>query len=846
MNNRKGLQLKWLVQMAWRDSRRNRSRLFLFVSSILLGIAALVAIYSLSDNLDDEIDKQAASLIGADLQIGGNRPPGEEILKLVDSLGDRKSVEQSFASMIYFTKTEDVRLVQVKAIEGEFPYYGSLDTEPVSAAQSFRTNQQALVDQTLMVQFNAKVGDTINLGNLSFTIAGSLLKAPGQTGFSASVSPAVYIPLQYLEGTGLSQKGSRISHRYFFKYDRPVDMKKLIERIEPRLDEDGYSYDTIETKKEDSSRAFSDLTRFLSLVGFIALLLGCIGVASAIHIYIKEKIKTIAVLRCLGLTAMQAFLIFLIQILTIGLIGSVAGAMLGTIVQQFLPAVLEDFLPFSVPATISWSSIAQGIALGIVITILFALLPLMSIRKISPLLTLRLSVQEPEKTKDRWSWLVYALILSFIFGFTFLQMNNWKEATFFTLGILIAFFILTAIAKLLMWFVRKFFPQSWNYLWRQGLANLFRPNNQTAILLVSIGLGTAFICTLFFIQGLLINRISLSSSGNQPNMLLFDIQSEQKQDVMKLTESQGLPVTAMVPIVNMRLDAVNSINALKLQQDSTLPMQRWLFTREYRVTFRDSLTDSERIVEGKWRGNRTSTEIPISIEQRFADRNEIKLGDTMFFNVQGAVLPTVVRSFRKVDWNRVQSNFLVVFPVGVLEQAPQFHILLTKVPDTEVSARFQQAVVRQFPNVSIIDLGLVLDVLDEILSKVGFVIQFMAGFSIFTGLIVLIASVLISKYQRMEESVLLRTLGASRRQIFVITALEYFFLGAFAAATGIIMSLIASWLLAYYSFETSFTPELLPVLIIFIIVCLLTVVIGLINSRAVVNKPPLEILRQEV
>lgn len=846
MNYRKGLQLKWLAQMAWRDSRRNRSRLFLFVSSILLGIAALVAIYSLSNNLDDEIDKQAASLIGADLQIGGNRPPGDEIIKLVDSLGDRRSVEQSFASMIFFTRTEDVRLVQVKAIEGEFPYYGSIDTEPASAAQTFRTLQQALVDQTLMVQFDAKVGDTINLGNLSFTIAGSLLKAPGQTGFSASVSPTVYIPLQYLEATGLSQKGSRISHRYFFKYDRPVDLKQLVEKIEPRLNEDGFSYDTIETKKEDSSRAFSDLTRFLSLVGFIALLLGCIGVASAIHIYIKEKIKTIAVLRCLGLTAIQAFLIFLIQIVTIGFIGSVAGALLGTIVQQFLPAVLEDFLPFSVPATISWSSILQGVALGIVITILFALLPLMSIRKISPLLTLRLSVQEPEKNKDRWRWVVYFLILIFIFGFTFLQMNNWKEASFFTLGIIIAFFILTAIAKLLMWLVRKFFPQSWNYLWRQGLANLFRPNNQTTILLVSIGLGTAFICTLFFIQGLLVNRISLSSSGNQPNMLLFDIQSEQKQEVMNLTEEQGLRVSAMVPIVNMRLDAVNSITALKLQEDSTLPMQRWLFTREYRVTFRDSLTDSERITKGKWKGRKELNEIPISIEERFANRNEIKLGDTMVFNVQGAVLPTIVRSFRKVDWNRVQSNFLVVFPTGVLEQAPQFHILLTKVPGTEVSARFQKAVVRQFPNVSIIDLGLVLDVLDEILSKVGFVIRFMAAFSIFTGLVVLIASVLISKYQRMEESVLLRTLGASRKQIFIITALEYLFLGAFAAATGIIMALAASWLLAYYSFETSFTPDVVPILIIFIIVCLLTVTIGLLNSRSVVNKPPLEILRQEV
>jgi putative ABC transport system permease protein len=213
--------------------------------------------------------------------------------------------------------------------------------------------------------------------------------------------------------------------------------------------------------------------------------------------------------------------------------------------------------------------------------------------------------------------------------------------------------------------------------------------------------------------------------------------------------------------------------------------------------------------------------------------------------VQGALIPTIVGSFREVDWNRIQTNFLIVFPKGVLEDAPQFHVLLTRVQSPQASARFQQAMVRQFPNVSIIDLGLVLNVLDEILDKIGFVIRFMAGFSILTGLVVLIASVLISKYQRMQESVLLRTLGASRKQILTITALEYFFLGALAAATGIVLSLAASWALAHYTFETTFSPQLWPVMVIFLLVCLLTVIVGLANSRGVLSKPPLEILRQE-
>lgn len=342
--------------------------------------------------------------------------------------------------------------------------------------------------------------------------------------------------------------------------------------------------------------------------------------------------------------------------------------------------------------------------------------------------------------------------------------------------------------------------------------------------------------------------MTLSASGNQPNMVLFDIQSGQQQQVMQLARTFKLPVTGTVPIINMRLEAVNNITASDLEKDSTLGMQSWIFSREYRVTFRDSIIRSEKITEGKWTGSRSnpSDDVYISVEERFAKRNNIDIGDTMTFNVQGTMLNTIVGSMREVDWNRVQTNFLVVFPTGVLEKAPQFHVLMTHVPSVEVSANFQQAVVRQFPNVSIIDLGLILRVLDSILEKVGFVIRFIAGFSIITGLVVLIASVLISKYQRVQESVLLRTLGASRKQIFAIAALEYFFLGAFAAATGIILALGASWALGRFTFETTFNPPVLPIIIVFLSVCILTVCIGLINSRFIVSKSPLEILRQEV
>jgi len=844
---RRKLRFGWLLKMAWRDSRRNRSRLFLFISSIVLGIAALVAIFSLGNNVRHDIDQQAKTLVGADLVIESNKKVSSRIRPLLDSLGDERSVERTFASMVYFTKNDGTRLVQVRALEGDYPYYGAIETSPAHASKSFRTAREALVDKTLMLQYNAHVGDSIQIGDVTFAIAGVITRAPGRTGLSTTVAPPVYIPLKYLDSTGLIQRGSRIATSYYYKYNNPAQIDQVIPDIEPRLEKEGLDYDTVDERKKNTGRAFDDFNQFLTLISFIALLLGCIGVASAIHIYIREKIASIAVLRCLGVNSMQAFLIYLIQIVGIGLIGSALGAIVGVLIQHQLPAVLKDFLPVEVTTTISWKAVMQGIVSGIVISLLFALLPLISVRNISPLYTLRLSVEQV-RFRDPLKWLVYAVILVFVAGFTWWQIHSWRQAIIFTASILIAFLLLTFVALLLRWLVRRFFPSSWNYLWRQGFANLYRPNNQTLILIVTIGLGAAFIGTLYFIQTILINRVTLSGSGSQPNMVLFDIQNNQKDSVAALTRQFNLPVMQQVPIVTMRVEEINHQTAAQVKSDSSSGYRTEAFEWEFRVTYRDTLTNTEKLSAGKLYGPVKSPDdvIYISMEDRYAKRIHVNLGDHIIFNVQGTLIPTVVGSLRQVNWQQVQTNFRVVFPSGVLEDAPQFHVLITRVPSPEVSARFQQAIVKKYPNVSVIDLNLILTVLDEVLDKIGFVIRFMAGFSIITGIIVLIASVLISKYQRMQESILLRTLGASRRQILIITALEYFFLGALAAATGILLSMAASAALAKYTFNASFTVQWLPVALLFGCISLLTVIIGVFNSWSVLNRPPLEVLRREV
>jgi putative ABC transport system permease protein len=331
-------------------------------------------------------------------------------------------------------------------------------------------------------------------------------------------------------------------------------------------------------------------------------------------------------------------------------------------------------------------------------------------------------------------------------------------------------------------------------------------------------------------------------------MVLFDIQSNQVEEVIELTKKDSLPVISEVPIVTMKLHNLKGKSVESIREDTTSGVRNWVLRREYRVTYRNKLIDSETILEGEWDGKveSPSDSIFVSLDQGLAEDMKVGLGDALTFNVQGALIQCYVGSIREIDWQRVQTNFLVVFPEGVLEEAPKFHVLLTRYEKVETSAQYQQKVVSKFPNISIIDLDLILKTVDEVLGKISFVIQFMAFFSIITGVIVLIGAVNISKFQRMQEAVLLRTIGASRKQIVRINFMEYFFLGSIASLTGIIIAILSSWALAYFSFDTVFMPNLWAVMITYVAITGLTVFIGLTNSRSVVNKPPLEILRKEV
>ena len=379
-------------------------------------------------------------------------------------------------------------------------------------------------------------------------------------------------------------------------------MEALVEReLKPLLDTEEVRYDTVEERKQEIGDNYANLTGFLNLVAFVALLLGCLGVASAVHIYLKEKMISVAILRCLGGQGRQGFMIFLIQIIGMGLVGSVLGALLGTAVQFVLPQVFAEFLPVKSTWSVSWPAVLQGVLVGVVISVLFALLPLVAVRKISPLRVIRASYEEAV-TADPWRYIIAGLIVLLVGGFAYWQLQRLREAAVFHAGHVVAFAVLWGLARLLVWAVRRYFPSSWSYLWRQSLSNLYRPNNQTLVLIVTVGLGTALISLLFFTQNMLLDKVKLSSSENQPNMVLFDIQTAQQDSLVQLARTYELPILQQVPVVTMRLEGLDGRTVAQIKEDTTDQVNRWVLNREYRATYRDSLIDSEELLRGRWVG----------------------------------------------------------------------------------------------------------------------------------------------------------------------------------------------------------------------------------------------------
>jgi len=836
---------RWVWLMAWRDARHNFSRLLLFTASLVTGIAAVVALDSFNHTLQNDIDRNAKELIGADLVVNGDKKFEGKIAAAFDSTKLEQANEADMASMVLFLNNGQSRLIRLVALSGPFPFYGQIKTKPEGIYEKIKDGHFAMMDETLASQFEVSSGDSIRLGRSTFEVAGVVSEIPGGGGIMASFTPSIYISMKALDSTKLVQYGSRVNYKRFFKIPNDAQTEAVIKQLDPVIKRAGYSYETVERRKEGLGQGFLSIYRFFSLLAFVALVLGCIGVASSVHIYAREKREEVAVLRCVGSSGWQAFNIYFIQIFVLGILGSIVGAAIGVGIQQVLPFFLKGFIPFEVGFSLSWSSLLMGLVIGALVSVLFSILPLISVRFVPPLTVLRSGPETVGRfSKTRLVTLIF--IALFPMAFAAYQTKSLLTGVFFFAGLLLALACLTLVAMGLLYAVRKFFPSRAGFTVRHSLSSLFRPNNQTRVLMVTIGLGAFIISILNVVEESMLGQVEFTGQENQSNTILFDIQPSQKDGVLKLMTDNKLKVNQVVPIITCRLHELKGKPTDLLQTDTTDKIPNWALTREYRVTYRDSLTHSEELLKGELQHKKNGKDsIWVTISEGMEESLDVSINDSLVFDVQGVLMKVRIAGIRKVDWPKDPPNFIFVFPKGVLEDAPQIFVTATRINDQQQANAFQQQLVTQYPNVSLIDLRLILSTVNGLFDKLGLVVRFLALFSIITGLIVLAGAVINSKFLRIRENVLLRTIGARTWQITKITLIEYAWLGLFSALTGMILSLGGGWLLTKFFFEITFAFDPVELATIAVGVVVLTVFIGWFNSREVISTPPLQVLRKE-
>ncbi|MFN8652530.1 MAG: FtsX-like permease family protein [Gemmatimonadales bacterium] len=869
---------RFVWNLALRESRAAGRRLFLLTAAISIGVGALVAIESFTDNLRIAVENQSRGLLGGDVSLGTRSEPAPPLKAAIDSAiaatgADRaRDVSQvtSFSGMAYVPRTAGApRMVQVNAVEGGYPFYGTVQTQPAGTWPRLQQERVALVDPSFLTAMSAEVGDTMALGETRYLIAGTVTAFPGDAGIRSAFGSRVFIPANTLPETKLLGFGSRVEYEWFIRTPRNFDTKNYATTWRDKLRPLTGRLRTAEEEERDLKRNFDQLGRYLGLVALIALLLGGIGVGSAVQVFIRRKRDSIAVLRCLGATSGQVFAAYLLQAAAMGLAGSGLGVVLGLVIQLALPKVFGAFMPLDVAVTPSLGAILTGLGVGLWVSTIFALLPLLGIRQVPPLAVLRRDVEtNPAEKSDRWALLARLGLGVSVIGLASLEVRNLAKGAGFSVAIGIALLILYLAARGLTAGLKRWFPHGLTYTLRQGLSNLYRPANQTVAVVLSLGFGAFLLGALAVSQHNLLNQLKLDGGLNRPNLLFFDIQPDQLQPVEAIIREHKLEAQAPVPIVPMRLYAINGKTVSELLADTARKdrdgerIPGWALRREFRSTYRDTSVGSEKVLVGDWwkkadrrSGGQAGSDsvtapgsaevVPLSLETGIAGDLGVTVRDTLVWDVQGVRIASVIVNLREVNWARFEPNFFAVFPTGPLNDAPQSFVLLTRADDPAQIGQVQRAAVQRYPNVTSIDLRSIQQTIERIVSSVALAIRFMALLSLATGVVVLIGALATSRFQRMREAALLKTLGATRSQVVRIMVTEYAALGILASVVATGLSAVGGWALMKWVFEIPFTVPWAGFGILALTMVGLTIATGLWNSLDVFRRPPLETLRTD-
>ena len=831
------------LRFIFRQINDSRKQAIIFVLCVALSLLILTSLGGLSSNVRRSMLQDARQLHGADITFHSHYPFSKPLLKAVDEYEQQGIIQSAlvnkFYSMARNPRTEKSILSDLKVVEKGYPFYGKVQLLSGREFPEILNEGSIIVDQVLLDRLQIAIGDTLQIGSALLTIADVVTLEPDRPISFFSFGPRIFIAADDLEKLDLIKKGSRIQFDYLLKVNDPALVDRLAEEFSTKAAPPQENVETFKTGNSRIKHFFGNLLFFLNLIGLFTLVLSGIGIQTSLYAMFRESEYTIAIMKSVGATNRFIISHFTAMVMLLGSAGTLLGLALSGLLQLYLPILFSGILPPNVTLTISWGVVLEGLVLGTIVVALFSFLPLQRLRNLKPAFIFRKEIGNTPR-----GFLYYCAITLIVVFFVVLvvwQLENVKIGIYFILGLCSLIGVAALITQGLLLFTKKYTPRS--LILRQAFRGLFRPNNATRAIIITLSTSLAVIFSIYLIDQNLRATFIDSYPADLPNAYFLDIQPEQKKEFAAILGRDA----EYFPIIRARLASINN-SSINREKESERKQDN--MAREFNLTYRDVLLKDEQLSEGKTLfGNKVNEltnrgEVPVSVLDTVARIGDIKLGDLLVFKLQGIPLQARVTSMRTRTESKVRPFFYFVFQEQALQDAPQTLFSAVKIDRSQLTA-IQNSLGGSLPNISVIDIGATVQILGKIMHKMSSIIQFFTSFSIVAGVLIIISSIFATRLTRIREAVYFKILGAKGSFVVKVFTCENLIIAFFSASLATLISHIGSWLICRQVLNIAYQPLLGSTVMMIAATLVLVVGVGLGASVSILQQKPISYLRDE-
>jgi putative ABC transport system permease protein len=820
-----------------REIARSSKQAVVFILCVGLSLVTLTAFGGFSKSIHQSLLHDARKLHAADIVVRSYEMLSEPLSKAISENVRAGHVVltqyHEFYSVVRTSDDSNSVLSQLKVVEKGYPFYGEVVLRSGRPLHEVLTSGQTVVAATLLDRLGLTLGDTIQVGYTSLIIRDVVLAEPDRPIRLFSFGPRVFIAAEDLDALGLVQTGSRIRHVHLLKVKDNAQTDALADGLRQAADLEREQVDTFQTARSRIKRFFERFIVFLNLVSIFILVVSGVGIQSTLTALLNEKQYTIAIMKALGAGNRHILVHYMAIVVLLGSIGMGAGILIGILIQYGLANLLSVFLPPDTPFLIAWSGLAESVALGMLVVLIFSFVPLYRLRDMHPVMILRKDINVLTR---HWPVVAcYGILALFFFALVFRHMQDVRFGLYFVAGVGVLILITAVVTYGMLGVLRRMHIQ--NLALRQAIKGLFRKGGVTQTIMVSLTTSLCVIFSIYLVERNLDATFVKSFPEDSPNLFFLDIQPDQTTAFSKALNEDVL----FYPIVRAR---VTHVNNTAIDRNVERRKKRDNLARVFNLTYRNQLLDDEVLLQGIELFRDDWQEVQVSVLDTVIDMHPMDIGDTIQFNIQGVPLTARISSIRTRTKGSLRPFFYFVFENETLQSAPQTLFSAFRVAPENIGP-LQTRVVKQFPNINVIDVSETIRVFAGIMKQLSEIVRSASVLSMVAGMLILASAVFATRAERITESVYYKILGAKKSFVVKVFTLENLLIGLASSLLALIISLVDTYLICRYLLEIDFRMFLFSCILMVAATVILVNGVGILSARSILEKKPITYLREQ-